>query len=167
MPTVIYDARNREEPYISNRRDIGRIASSRETPLGFSFSKSRVVTVAGQEKVVNSGASPVTFYHGRNEVSEAQLAALKEHPDFDYYNKKGILSIPGTPKVEPPPPKPTTHNINEADKEQLIAMPGIGEKTAEKILELKPFEDFEDLEAVLPATISDSAREELRLTVTF
>ena len=45
-------------------------------------------------------------------------------------------------------PKPSALNINTATKSQIVALQGVGSKTADKVIELRelfPFADFKDL----------------------
>ncbi|NNG27245.1 MAG: helix-hairpin-helix domain-containing protein, partial [Ignavibacteriaceae bacterium] len=50
---------------------------------------------------------------------------------------------------KPPPPKEKSININKAGTNQLVSLPGIGEKTAEKIILLRDkrggFKNLEEL----------------------
>lgn len=59
----------------------------------------------------------------------------------------------------------TLINLNTATKEELETLPKIGEVTAEKIIDFRPYADFEDLQE--KAGIADSVIEAIRDLVTF
>ena len=46
-------------------------------------------------------------------------------------------------------PEPEKVQINTADRDALIALPGIGEAMADAIIETRPFESIEDLPAAV------------------
>lgn len=94
-----------------------------------------IITITGQKKNLNDE---------KNRKEDKLVDSKEEVLDFSStgFEKKKSL----------PPPEENSINLNEADLETLIRLPGIGEKTAQRIIDLRSkkskFENLEELMGV-------------------
>jgi len=80
---------------------------------------------------------------------------------------------PSAPEAKPAPThKHMTHHtaaaridLNSASKEQLVALPGVDDATADKIIEARPFKSLGDLTAKSLVTKQEYAKIRGRITV--
>jgi competence protein ComEA len=91
------------------------------------------------------------YYNNRAEKNLSKEINKKEDKLVD--SKEEVLDFNSAvfeKKKSLPPPEEKSININEADLETLIRLPGIGEKTGQKIIDLRSkIGEFENLEELM------------------
>ncbi len=89
------------------------------------------------------------YYNNRAEKNLNDEKNRKENKIVDSKEEVLDFSSTGFEKKKSLPPEEKSININEADLETLIRLPGIGPKTAQKIIDLRSqkskFENLEEL----------------------
>jgi len=91
------------------------------------FNQSRYVT--DQEKI---------YIPNVQEISNGTITERKQY--IDYLTPRTVSSVPSYNPFQQLPV-----NINTADQAELEGLPGVGEVTAKKIIELRPFSSVEEL----------------------
>jgi DNA uptake protein ComE-like DNA-binding protein len=93
----------------------------------------------------------VRLLPGVQEVADSDFARLQRHPAFADLLEQGAIVAR---QLEPSPAKNSTIveflegpsqarvNLNTASKAELVELPGIGSRTAEKLIAARPFEGF-------------------------
>ncbi len=79
------------------------------------------------------------------DINQINLAAILSDEDKIYIPKEGENATVYSSKNE----KSEIININTASKEELMTLPGIGEKTADSILEYRSKNRFEKIEDIM------------------
>lgn len=122
---------------------------SLKNPLPERFMTAEYVELisGGVEKEGDSSTNPITEKEAQKIVTEHKTSpGLIEEVNLNK-NESKVEEKDLTPSFEPVK-KADVLNINKASKSQIVALQGVGSKTADKIIELRemfPFSDFSDL----------------------
>lgn len=101
------------------------------------------------------------------EVALAEELAAAHHVVVALAEELAAAHYVAADEIMAEPQAATAVNINTADIDTLIALPSIGQKTAEKIVELRPFADMDDFRDRLHEAGKKPQIDELTDLITF